>query len=64
MGITRKGERICAEVVLNVTRISWKRSRNDIAMAVIEISQDEFTRNLPCEDQVKMAGMFFDMCMR
>ena len=46
------GEVLVAEVVQNVMRVSAKRSRNEIAMAVIEISQDELMRNRPREDQV------------
>ncbi|PWA64733.1 hypothetical protein CTI12_AA342050 [Artemisia annua] len=40
-----------AEVVQNATRVSGKRSKNDIAMAVIEISLDELMRNRPREAQ-------------
>lgn len=41
-----------AEVVQSVTRVPRKRSRNAIAMAVIEVSQDELMKNRPREDQV------------
>lgn len=44
-----RGEVLVGEVVQNVMRVSGKRSRNDIAMAVIEISQDELMRNQPRE---------------
>ncbi|KAF2309828.1 hypothetical protein GH714_005295 [Hevea brasiliensis] len=39
--------------------VPGKRGRNDIPTEIIEVKQDELTKNRPREDQVKLTGIAF-----
>ncbi|GJZ47280.1 proline-rich protein PRCC, partial [Tanacetum coccineum] len=57
--IIASGQMSVAEVVQNVMSVPRKRRRNDISLAVIEVSQDELMKNRPREAKVKATGIAF-----
>ncbi|PPS04581.1 hypothetical protein GOBAR_AA16074 [Gossypium barbadense] len=40
-------------------KIKGKRGRNDLPVEIVEVKQDDLTKNRPREDQVKMTGIAF-----
>nr|GMC59650.1 proline-rich protein PRCC [Ipomoea batatas] len=40
-------------------RVTGKRGRNDAALQIVEVKQDELMKNRPREDQVKLTGIAF-----
>lgn len=43
----------------SVMKVPGKRGRNEIPQEIVEVTQDELTKNRPREDQVKMTGIAF-----
>lgn len=43
----------------SVMKVPGKRGRNEISQEIVEVTQDELTKNRPREDQVKMTGIAF-----
>ncbi|MBA0669006.1 hypothetical protein Goklo_001861, partial [Gossypium klotzschianum] len=40
-------------------KVKGKRGRNDLPVEIVEVKQDDLTKNRPREDQVKMTGIAF-----